>query len=158
MSQDIFLKLNGIDGESQDAVHTGEIDITSWAWEITQDSTMRSGSGGGAGKSTVADITLTHNMDRSSPNLAKYCFTGKHISEAILTMRKAGGIPFDFSRITMSDVIISHYAPIVSGPLCQESFRLSFARMKYEYMLQNSLGGSAGVVTALIDVKANKST
>jgi type VI secretion system secreted protein Hcp len=77
MSQDIFLKLNGIDGESQDAVHTGEIDITSWAWEITQDSTMRSGSGGGAGKSTVSDITLTHNMDRSSPNLAKYCFTGK---------------------------------------------------------------------------------
>ena len=83
MSQDIFLKLNGIDGESQDAVHASEIDITSWTWEVTQDSTMRSGSGGGAGKSTVADITLTHNMDRSSPNLAKYCFTGKHISEAI---------------------------------------------------------------------------
>ena len=91
MAQDIFLKLNGIDGESQDATHLNEIDIATWTWQISQDSAMMSGSGGGAGRSTVADISLTHKMDRSSPNLAKYCFTGKHIPEAILTMRKAGG-------------------------------------------------------------------
>lgn len=156
MAQDIFLKLNGIDGESQDAVHLNEIDITSWTWEISQNSTMMSGSGGGAGKSTVADISLLHDMDRSSPNLAKHCFTGKHISEAVLTMRKAGGTPFEYARITMSDVIISHFSPLVSSALCQESFRLSFARMKYEYMLQNALGGSGGVVTSLIDVKENR--
>jgi type VI secretion system secreted protein Hcp len=158
MTQDIFLKLNGIDGESQDAMHLNEIDISSWTWQITQNSAMLSGSGGGAGKSTVADISLTHEMDRSSPNLAQYCFTGKHITEAILTMRKAGGTPFEFARITMSDVIISHFAPIATGSVCQETFRLSFARMKYEYMLQNARGGSGGVVTALIDVKENLSS
>lgn len=158
MAQDIFLKLNGIDGESQDAMHLNEIDITTWTWQISQDSAMLSGSGGGAGKSTVGDLTLTHNLDRSSPNLAKYCFTGKHIDQAILTMRKAGGTPFEYARITMSDVIISHFSPLVSGALSQENFRLSFARMKYEYMLQNALGGSGGVVTALIDVKENRSS
>jgi type VI secretion system secreted protein Hcp len=112
MVQDIFLKLNGIDGESQDALHLNEIDITSWTWQISQNSTMMSGSGGGAGKATVADITLTHNTDRSSPNLARYCFTGKHITQAVLTMRKAGGIPFEYVRLTMSDVIVSHFAPL----------------------------------------------
>jgi type VI secretion system secreted protein Hcp len=158
MAQDIFLKLDGIDGESQDAAHLSEIDISSWAWQISQDSTMMAGSGGGAGKATVSDITLTHNTDRSSPNLAKFCFTGKHIAQGTLTMRKAGGFPFEYVRLTMSDVVISHFAPVANGAIAQESFRLSFARMKYEYMVQNPLGGSGGVVTALIDVKANQST
>jgi type VI secretion system secreted protein Hcp len=99
----------------------------------------------------------THNIDRSSPNLARYCFTGKHIGEAVLTMRKAGGTPFEYARLTMSDVVISHFSPFVGGALCQENFRLSFARIKYEYMLQNPFGGSGGTVTALVDVRENRS-
>jgi hypothetical protein len=31
----------------------------------------------------------------------------KHIPNAVLTMRKSGGIPFDSLRITMSDVIVT---------------------------------------------------
>jgi type VI secretion system secreted protein Hcp len=158
MAQDIFLKINGIDGESQDATHTNEIDVISWRWRVTQNSAMHSGSGGGAAKATVSDLEFTHMMDRASPNLAKYCFTGKHIPEARLTMRKSGGLPHEFIRITMYDVIISHVEPVAGGEFCSEEVKLSFARMKHEYILQSPLGGTGGTVTALIDVKANQSS
>ncbi|MPW20356.1 type VI secretion system tube protein Hcp [Paraburkholderia sp. CNPSo 3157] len=157
MAQDIFIKINGIDGESLDAFHPDEIEVIGWRWKVTQQSTMHSGSGGGASKATVSNLEFTHLLDRASPNLAKYCFTGKHVSEARLTMRKSGGKPHEYARITMYDVIVSHVEPVGTGDSCFEQVQLSFARMKQEYILQNRLGGSGGTVTALIDVKANRS-
>jgi len=152
---DIFLKIDGIAGESRDAAHTDEIDVIDWTWKVTQQSSMMSGSGGGAAKATVSDLEFTHQIDKASPNLAQYCFTGKHLPQARLVMRKAGGIPHEFLRITVSDVIISHVEPFVDANGAIECVRLSFARMKKEYVLQNALGGNGGTVTALIDVKQN---
>lgn len=153
--QDIFIKINGISGESQDADHLDEIDVLSWTWKVAQDSTMLSGSGGGAGKATVSDLAFIHSFDRASPNLAKYCFTGKHIDQVVLTMRKAGGIPHEFSRISMYDVVITHVARVANSSGCHESVRLSFATMKHEYILQNPVGGSGGAVTAMMYIKEN---
>lgn len=155
MENDIFLKIQGIDGESQDESHINEIDVIDWTWKVTQQSNMMSGSGGGAAKASVSDLEFTHQLDKASPNLAKYCFTGKHVPEARLVMRKAGGIPHEFMRITMYDVVISHVEPYVDANGAIECVRLSCARMKKEYILQNALGGTGGTVTALIDVKQN---
>jgi type VI secretion system secreted protein Hcp len=157
MSNDIFLKIKGINGESQDAAHPDEIDVIDWNWKVEQQSSMLSGSGGGAAKASVSDIEFTHMMDRASPNLASYCFTGKRIPDATLTMRKAGGIPHETIRITLYDAIISLVQPLAGGGGSLEKVRISFARMKYEYMPQSPTGGNAGTVTALIDVKENTS-
>jgi type VI secretion system secreted protein Hcp len=68
---------------------------------------MHAGSGGGAGKCTVNDLTFEHYIDRASPNLIQYCLTGKHIDNAVLVMRKAGGKPLEYLKITMGDVLIT---------------------------------------------------
>lgn len=155
MARDIFLKIQGIDGESLDASHANEIDVIDWTWKVAQESSMLSGSGGGAGKGTVSDLEVTHQIDRASPNLTQYCFTGKHIPEARLVMRKAGVKPHEFVRITMYDVIITHVEPFVDTNGAIECVRLSCARMKKEYTLQNASGGNGGTVTALLDIKQN---
>jgi type VI secretion system secreted protein Hcp len=152
---DIFIKIDGIAGESQDATHPDEIEVLSWSWNVTQKSTMHSGSGGGAAKASVSDLHFTHTIDRASPNLANYCFQGKHIRNVVLTMRKAGGLPLEYLRITMSDVVITHVEPAAGAGLALEHVSLSFARMKKEYLVQSPIGGSQGTVTALIDVKQN---
>jgi type VI secretion system secreted protein Hcp len=151
MSNDVFIKIDGIAGESQDAAHPDEIQVANWTWKMSQQSSMMSGSGGGAGKATVEDLVFFHNVDRASPNLMSYCLTGKHIPTAVLTMRKAGGVPFDFLRITMSDVIVTG----VEMSVDYEEVRLSFAKVKQEYMVQNAQGGSRGAVTGTFDIKAN---
>jgi type VI secretion system secreted protein Hcp len=158
MAQDIFLKINGIDGESMDAAHKNEIEVLNWTWQVLQDSNMHQGSGGGAGKATVKDLQFVHNVDRSSPNLMKFCLTGKHIPEAKLTVRKAGGNPLEYLKITMTDVVITNVQP--SGSSSDESLKetvsLSFAKIKQEYTVQNQQGGSGGAVTAGFDIKLNK--
>lgn len=90
-------------------------------------------------------------MDRASPNLARYCFTGKHIPTATLTTRNAGGVPHESTRITLYDAIISLVQPLVGGSGSLEKVHISFARMKYEYMPQSPTGGKAGTITALLD-------
>lgn len=158
MAQDIFLKLDGIDGESQDSSHKNEIEVIDWSWKISQNSSMHAGSGGGAGKATVDDLTFTHRVDKSSPNLMKYCLTGKHVPQAKLTVRKAGGNPLEYLTITMSDVIISMVQPSgqASDEMIHEQVSLAFSKVKQEYAVQNAQGGSAGAITAGYDIKGNK--
>jgi len=158
MAQDIFIKIAGIDGESGDDKHKNEIEVSNWSWQIRQDTNMHSGSGGGAGKATVEDLTFEHYVDRSSPNLMKYCLSGKHIDTAVLVVRKAGGNPLEYLKLTMSDVIVTMVQPAGSSKdeRISEQVRLSFAKIKQEYMVQNAQGGSGGAVTAGYDIKANK--
>lgn len=158
MAQDIFLKIDGIDGESPDSSHKNEIEVKSWGWLISQQSSMHAGSGGGAGKATVEDLTFEHLLDRASPNLMKYCLTGKHIDQAVLTIRKSGGTPLEYLRITMSDVLVTRVQPSGSNSDhgIVEHVGLSFAKVKQEYVVQNAQGGSGGAVTASYDIKGNK--
>ncbi|GAB7539959.1 type VI secretion system tube protein Hcp [Burkholderia sp. 3C] len=152
---DIFIKIDGITGESQDATHANEIEVISCGWKISQDSSMHSGSGGGAAKATVHDLRFIHLIDRASPNLASYCFHGKHIPTARLSMRKAGGTPLTYLKITLYDVIVTELEPAVGAGAALEHVALSFARMEEEYVVQSATGGSQGTVTAVIDVKQN---
>ncbi|PRG32575.1 Hcp family type VI secretion system effector [Burkholderia multivorans] len=159
MAQDIFLKIDGINGESLDDKHKDEIEILNWDWEILQESSMHSGSGGGAGKATVKDLTFEHNIDRASPNLMKYALTGKHIDQAVLVTRKAGGNPLEYLKLTMSDVIVTRVKPSGSKAgeeKSRETVSLSFSKVKQEYVVQNAQGGSGGAVTASFDIKGNK--
>ncbi|WP_322056104.1 type VI secretion system tube protein Hcp [Paraburkholderia sp. J63] len=153
---DMFLKIIGIAGESQDEVHRGEIDVDSWRWKMAQQSSMMSGSGSDAGTATVNDLEFVHQIDRASPNLMRYCLTGRHIPEAILTARKAGGAPMDFLKITMGDMVITGVEPSSAADQFLEHVTLSFARVKQEYTVQGKLGTSNGTVTASFDIKENR--
>ena len=155
MTQDIFLFIDGISGESQDADHMGEMEVTSWHWKIHQHSNLLAGPGGGAPRASVEDLVILHQIDRSSPNLMTYCLNGRRIAQAVLTMRKAGGAPLDFYRITMDNVMITTVEPSGSAGGFYEQISLSFSKIRQEYILQNKLGGSAGMVTGAFDIRNN---
>jgi type VI secretion system secreted protein Hcp len=155
MTHDIFIKIDGISGESEDELHPGEIQVHSWRWKMSQQSTMMSGSGGGAGKATINDLEFIHQIDRASPNLMRYCLTGRHIMKVVLSTRKAGGAPMDFLKITLGDVVVTGVEPIVTGSNYYEHVTLSFARVKSEYTLQSAAGRSSGTITASFDIREN---
>ena len=131
MTQDMFLNLPGIQGESQDARHKNEIEVLSWRWEATQPSALHHGSGGGASKATVHNLVIEHYIDRATPNLTKYCLTGKPIEKATLLMRKAGGNQLEYFTMTMTQVIVSRVAPVAGDSMqaAREEVSLSFASL-----------------------------
>ncbi len=84
MAVDMFIKIGDLKGEAQDKVHKDEIDVLAWSWGMSQSGTTHMGSGSGAGKVAVQDLSFTKYIDKSSCALQRHVCNGKHISGAQL--------------------------------------------------------------------------
>jgi len=139
---DYFLKLDGISGESKDSKHKGEIEVLSFTFGETQNVSSGSGGGRGAGKVQMSDFTFTARTTKASPQLFLSCAQGKHLKQAILTVRKAGGSQQEYLIIKMNDVLVSAYS-LGSGEgesEPQDAFSLNFVKLSYDYKPQKPDG------------------
>lgn len=155
MAQDIFLKLTGIRGESRDASHPDEIEVLAWEWSADRPLTSRSNTGSTGGKCRANDRTIEHYVDRASPILMLHCLKGNHIEKAVLVARKAGGMPLEYLKITLNDVLITRIISVANLNMARprEEVQFSFARIQQEYVVQSAHGGNGGMVTAGYDIK-----
>ncbi|HEY0007061.1 MAG TPA: type VI secretion system tube protein Hcp [Pyrinomonadaceae bacterium] len=156
---DYFLKIEGVDGESHDSKHKGEIDLESFSWGESQTGSHAAGGGGGAGKVAMQDFHFVMRVNKASPKLMLGCATGEHFKKAVLICRKAGKEQQEFLKVTMSDVLISSYQTGGSAhgeTLPMDQCALNFAKIEFEYKEQKADGSLAGPVKAGYDMKANK--
>ena len=150
MANDIFLKIDGLEGDSVDAAgnkHAGSISVLAWSWGMTQTGTTHLATGGGSGKVSVNDISVTKRIDTTSHNLHQSCCDGTHFATATLTMRKAGGKnPVEFLKIEMKDVIISSLSSSVAAESESliENLTLNFGSFRYTYAAQDKDGNPLG--------------
>ena len=109
MAVDMFLKLDGIDGEAVDIKYAKWIECLSFSWGISDGSkaTNAPGKAPSARRAQVSDLSITKYLDASSPQLFEKVCEGGHIAEATLIMRKAGEKPLEFYKIKLEDVLIS---------------------------------------------------
>jgi type VI secretion system secreted protein Hcp len=138
MPVEMFLKLAGIDGESTDAKHKGEIDVLAWSWGLSQEGGSPAGGGGGAGRVKIENISIQKLVDLASPLLLSFSATGKHISDGTLTTRKAGKgakAGGEFLLFKMSNVIVTsvQIAASQDGNAPTESITLSFGKVEFDY-------------------------
>jgi type VI secretion system secreted protein Hcp len=157
MAVDMFLKLDGIKGESKDAKHKDEIDIHSFSWGLSQTGVGHTGGGHGAGKVSVHDISVSKYFDKSSTALMLHCASGKHIKEGLITVRKAGDKPLEYLKIKLTDIIVTSVqeAGHGGGELLSESLTLNFAKFHVEYQEQKQDGSGTPAGEVGWDVKAN---
>jgi type VI secretion system secreted protein Hcp len=157
MPVDMFLKLDDIKGESQDAKHKDEIEVLSWNWGVNQGGTSHSGTGGGSGKVSVRDISIVKYVDKASPNLLKWCCNGKHFQKASLVVRKAGGNALEYLKLELKDGLISGVNLSVgqSDERLTETVTLNFASFKYEYIPQTGTGAGGGAIPAQWNIARN---
>jgi len=158
---DYFLKIEGIEGESADAKHKGEIDLESWSWGESQSGVHSAGGGGGAGKVHMQDFHFVMRMNKASPKLMLACASGQHIPKAILTMRKAGKQQQEYAKITLSELLVSSFQTGGSAkgeiiPL--EQISLNYAKIEFEYKEQKADGSLGSPTKAGWSVKENKPT
>jgi type VI secretion system secreted protein Hcp len=147
MAVDFFFKIGDIKGESVDKSHKDEIDVLAWSWGMSQSGTMHHGSGGGSGKVNVQDISFTKYIDKATPPLMGACCSGKHIPEATLYVRKAGGEnPIEYLKIKLSDLLITSVSTGGSGgqDRLTENVTLNFAKVQVDYQEQDEKGAKKG--------------
>lgn len=139
---DMYLKILSIPGESTSIDHKDEIEISSYSFGMNNTSVV-SGGGSGVGKAVFQDLSLTKQLDKSSPLLMLSCAQGKHIPEAILTLSKPSDAkPFVFMRITLTDVIVSSISSSggAGGEAPAESLSFNYGKIKIEYYQQRPDG------------------
>lgn len=142
-ASDYFLKIEGVDGESTDQSHKGELSIESWSWGASNPTTVGSG-GLSAGKVQFQDFHFTKAIDKSSPVLMEMIATGEHIKDAKLTLRKAGSTQQTYLVVTFTDVMVSSYSVSGnSGDTPIENISFSFQKIEMEYFPQNPDGTSS---------------
>jgi type VI secretion system secreted protein Hcp len=154
---DYFLKLDGISGESKDSKHKGEIEVLSFSFGETQSGGSGTGGGGGAGKVQMSDFSFTARMSKASPQLFLHCAQGKHIKQAFLTARKAGGSQQEYLKIKLNDVLVSSYA--LGGSEAEvephDVFSLKFVKISYDYAPQKADGSLDAPIHAGWDLTKN---
>jgi type VI secretion system secreted protein Hcp len=159
MAVDMFLKFTPeIKGDSQDDAHKDSIEVLSWSWGASQSGTMHRGTGGGAGKVSVQDITIVKYHDKATPNLWKLCCNGKHADEAVLTVRKAGGdSPVEYLKITLKEVLIANVSTGGSAgeEAPTETVTLNFGEFKMEYTPQDEKGAGGAVIETGWNIRKN---
>lgn len=132
MAFDAFLKIDGIDGESTDQKHKGEIDVLSFSWGASQPGIATGHPVSRNAKINITDLTFVKRLDIATPTLMQEAAVGGTFPTATLIARKAGESPHEFLKITMSDVIITSVSAagnIQTDPLPLEQISLNFQKI-----------------------------
>lgn len=157
---DVFLKIDGIEGESNDTYHKGQIDLTSWSWGMSQSSTT---AGGGAGKVSVKDFSFTKYVDKSSPALFLKCATAQPIPTLTFQFTRPEAPGQNYYEVTLHDVLVTSIrsdrpqptAGTTNGGLPTETVSLNFTKITMEYrpLLDATTGTLGETVSATADVE-----
>lgn len=156
MAVDMFLELDGIKGESQDAKHKDKIDVLSWSWGLSQTGSFHQGSGGGAGKANFQDLTVAKYVDKASCDLMARCASGKHIAKGSLIIRKAGENPLEYLVYKFTDLLVSSVSTGGAGSeRLTETVSLNFAKVEAEYKVQDAKGAGQAAGTFTWNIATN---
>ncbi|HUL92132.1 MAG TPA: type VI secretion system tube protein Hcp [Burkholderiales bacterium] len=144
-ADDMFLKMDGIQGESLDARHKGEMEILSYTQAATGPFARGTAGAGAAGKAVCGTVTIVKYVDLASPDLILNALNGRHIPKAVITFRKPGQ-QFEYYKVTLDDVIVTEVEQTdgKTQPRATEKVTLMGRRFNYEYTAQTPQGGTGG--------------
>ena len=148
MASDMFLRLDGIHGESTTKGHKGEVDLLAWGWRVDHAATSGTGSGGGSGRARPGDLVVRHHYDKASVLLAKRCAQGQHIKDAVLSVRRPGSGAVDVLTLRLTSLTVTsvQVEADADGGLV-ESVSFDYAELEVTYRPLDAKGLPGPAVT-----------
>lgn len=149
LASDMFLKMDGVKGESTVKGHENEIEILSWSWgQSTGTARVKKGA---LPATCIQDLHLMKEIDKSTPALITNGILGNVAPTAVLTLTKPSGdgTGHEFLKLTMKNVTVVSFQTSASNgaELPTESVSLHFESMTGEYRQQDAKGGLGDAIT-----------
>lgn len=140
----IYLKIDGIAGESMSQLHPNTIELSSVQFGVGR--SISSPAGGAtrtASPASVSEITVTKTMDKASVPLFKEAVIGQVGKNAVIYFTRNG---FDqeetYYEIGLTNVLLSGFTQSSGGDIPSESLSLNFTKIGLKYTPYS--GGKAG--------------
>ncbi|HIE02377.1 MAG TPA: type VI secretion system tube protein Hcp [Thiotrichaceae bacterium] len=131
----------------------GSIEVVSWSHGFSQPTTAatKSSDQQATSRANHSDLSFTKFYDDASDDIVKACWTGQQLKTATFCMYRAsgnvetGGGATEYLKITMEDVIISHYSISGGGDeLPIENITLNYTKIEYKFTSVTEEDGKAG--------------
>jgi len=136
-AESLFLRLDGILGESLDSTHRGEINLLSYSQSFTNT--------GGQAVPNCGAITVTKLIDRSSPALIGAVLRGNVIPTGVITFRNEGAQPLEYYKVTLTEVLITAISQTDASPTdpttILEQISMKATTFSFQYTPQSPAGG-----------------
>ncbi len=156
----IFLQMDGLPGSSTDAKHKDWCDVISFQIGDTN-MTLTSGSTGqSVGRPRFSNMTLTKQIDKTTPQLAVRCANGQRFSKVVLACARPGPQSFDFYTVTLTNAVVTGDRVVgdvnSTLPVPVESVAFSYEKIKWEFVEQKANGSAGNTFTGEWDVKGGR--
>jgi type VI secretion system secreted protein Hcp len=159
MASDMYMKLQGIDGDSTDEKHPKWIEMLSFSvgHALQMDGTKSKGTRS-SGKANFQDMTVSKQMDSTSPQLADHVARGQHIPEITIELCRATGEKTVYMKYVLKDVVISSYSTggSTGGGEPIETLTFDYAEIHWVYTPANVKGVKAADMKKGWSLEANK--
>jgi type VI secretion system secreted protein Hcp len=160
MAVEIFLKLDGIDGESIKSGAEGWIELFSFSNGASNPSSVAFGTGSGAGKVDLSSLSLQKQLDKASPKLFLNCCAGTHIATGQMIVREAtgGDTTQTYFQYDLTEVFIDSisWGGSAGGGKPSESVSVSAKSLQVTYLPQDSTGTVGNKIVVGWDVSKNQ--
>jgi type VI secretion system secreted protein Hcp len=156
---DMFLRIDGIPGESAQKGHEKWIPVLSADWGVSHDVGLaHHGGGAGAAKAEFRPASFTAWTSVATPLLFAACVAGTHAATATFEAVHPGDRPRVAVRWDFEDALVTSLGTsgAEGSATPTDSFSLSYSRIRVTTFEQDPRGG-AGVATARgWDLAANR--
>ncbi len=151
MAFDAFCYFPGsdVEGETQDKAMKSNKAFEILSFEIGAENNINIGSissGGGAGKATFKELTITKKTDLGSCALFSKLCEGNHFDDMVIELRRSGGVAgssgqtflkWEFKLVMVQDI---SWSGSDGDDICEETLVLQYGAMKVTYTQQNEQG------------------
>ncbi len=151
MAFDAFCYFTGTDvaGETQDKSMKANNAFEILSFEIGAENNINIGSitaGGGAGKATFKELTITKKTDSASCAMFSKLCEGAHFDDMVIELRRSGGAPgtsgttflkWEFKLVMIQDI---SWSGSDGDDICEETVVMQYGAMKVTYTMQDKQG------------------
>lgn len=135
------LRIDDIQGESQDADHRDEISVNGIQWGTRTKKSAQIKRGRSRSRPKVDSLTVFKSVDAATPYLALASMQGKSFDEIVLMVRKdSGEAHLDYLVITMTNCVFTSFDiesdPTGNDDIISEALSISFEKVKVIYTVQ----------------------
>ncbi|PNQ99889.1 Hcp1 family type VI secretion system effector (plasmid) [Azospirillum argentinense] len=155
----IYVKIDGIEGDATHESHKKWVDIGSMQFGVGRAISTPSGRAANreASEPSVSEITLTRELDKSSPLFFKEAVVGKQGKKVQIDLVTTGDPGETYMTYELENTLVSGYSVSANGQgRPSETISLNFSKITMSYTAHDAKNAASGAFRSSYDLATTK--